>query len=83
MLQGRVDELEAERRRMLDLLLGRVVPNRRAEVRAVETTEERPIVDAEQGEPASFSTPFDSTKARFRAAHKGGAIPAEYKARMN
>lgn len=89
LLQARVEELDAERLRLLNLLLEGAVPARQTPVRATERSiEEQPepstdTTTAEQGTPVAYSTPFDRTKARFNAAHKGGRIPAEFRARMS
>lgn len=86
-MQERVDALTRDRDRVLDVLLGGAVPNRRQEIAQVEqreTEETRSTVEAaDQGTPINYSTPFDSKVTRFRQAHKNGSIPARYRARSN
>lgn len=88
--ERRLTATDTERLRLLDLVLGGAVPDRREHIRVVEApqrqTEEvetHAERNPEQGAPASYTTPFDRTQARFRTAFKGGAIPAAFKARMN
>lgn len=85
MLEDRVAELDAERKRYLDLLLGGAVPDRRTEIAKAERSEpeETTPVSIEQGTPVAYTTPLDRVQARFRLAHKNGRIPAQYKARTN
>jgi hypothetical protein len=88
--EKRLTAADAERLRLLDLLLGGAVPDRRPVVAQTRTVEPeiddgiRPITNNEdQGTQASFSTPFDRVLSRFDAAHKGGKIPVKFQARTN
>lgn len=86
LMQNRVDELTRDRDRVLDILLGGAVPDRRPEIRAVERQtddepETGPAAATEQAQ--SYANPFDSIEKRFDRAFAGGVIPATFKARMN
>lgn len=85
--ERRWNVVDAERLRLLDLLLGRAAPERRVALEAG-----LPGVEPEDGirpmgqgseVSTSFTTPIDRVLARFDQAHRGGRIPVQFKARMN
>lgn len=82
-LQKQCASLEAERKMLLERLLGS--PERREEVkepvRAVVVAAE---TKASDGAPQSFSTPFDRIERRFDAALHGGELMSQkFRARVN
>lgn len=83
LMQTRVDELTRDRDRVLDILLSGAVPDRRPEIRAVETQERQPEPEPEQGAPQSYTTGFDSVLSRFDQTFRNGKIPDTFKARAN
>jgi hypothetical protein len=84
LMQQRINELELEKRQLLDRLLARVTPERRMAVAPVEEPEARAAAPiAEQGVPQSYTTPFDRIEARFAAVHKNGVYPEKFRARYN
>ena len=80
--EQRLEQVNAERERLLALLLARPEPMQPPPVAAVEAIQEPVNVEQEQGEPAAFSTPFDRLGNRFEQARKSGTIPAQFKARI-
>ena len=96
--QKRLDAADAERVRLLDLLLGGAVPNRRqesalagvdasrADGREAGVTQE--AFESGTSSPArpveAFSTPFDRMERRFAQTFPQGAkIPAKFMAKVN
>lgn len=88
--ERRLTKAEEERQRYLDMLLAGAVPDRRPEIRAAERQQERETDEepepreapAEQTAPRSYSNPFDSLEKRFDKTFAGGAVPAQFKARI-
>lgn len=72
---------EAERRRLLDLLLRDTTPVRRQAATVTEDDGIRAVTSPEEGSAVAFTTPIDRVLSRFDQAHKGGKIPAQFKAR--
>ena len=88
--ERRCAAVDAERRRLLDLLLSPPVPAEEMRAKTVvqrvaEVESERATVAVvESAEPIAFSTPFDRVLNRFDAVRQGkGRIPEQYRARMN
>ena len=87
--QKRLDAADAERVRLLDLLLGGAVPpDRRREIAAVEAADESGNASVSVSVPArpveAFSTPFDRMERRFAQTFPQGAkIPAKFMAKVN
>ena len=96
--QKRLEAADAERTRLLDLLLAGAVPDRRREIavagadslradgRETGTTQES--LESETSSPArpveAFSTPFDRVERRFSQTFPQGAkIPAKFIAKVN
>ena len=86
--QKRLDAADAERVRLLDLLLDGAAPDRRREIAAVEMADEAGNASVSVSVPArpveAFSTPFDRMERRFAQTFPQGAkIPAKFMARVN
>ncbi len=86
--QKRLDAADAERVRLLDLLLDGAAPDRRREIAAVEMADEAGNASVSVSVPArpveAFSTPFDRMERRFAQTFPQGAkIPAKYMAKVN
>ncbi len=96
--QKRLEAADAERVRLLDLLLGGAVPDRRREIagagvdvsradgREAGATQE--ALESGTSSPArqveAFSTPFDRMERRFAQTFPQGAkIPAKFMAKVN
>ena len=86
--QKRLEAADAERVRLLDLLLGGAVPDRRRDIAAVEAADESGNASVSVSVPArpveAFSTPFDRMERRFAQTFPQGAkIPAKFMAKVN
>lgn len=83
--EARFAVVDAERRELLDRLLGDPRDHVRvSQARAVERVEEEPVEQSDvQGTPVSFSTPFDRVLTRFDDARRGGKVSPQFRARMN
>lgn len=85
--QKQLGEANAERQRLLDLLLSGAVPDRRQEIEQVN----KPVLTMEQelraglhesqGSVTPFTTPFDRLNSNFAKAFPTGGVPAKFKAR--
>ena len=84
----RLNQVNAERIRLLEIVLnGGPESNRAEQIKEVEKEVEkpaddgiRPIVAPSETPIEGFTTPFDRLNVRFDLARKGG-IPAKFKAR--
>ena len=89
--ERRLTASDAERQRLLDLLLAGAVPDRTKQIQQAAAaayagglagTEKMEEIDNESCQPVSFTTPFDRVLDRFGTTFGKGPIPAKFRARV-
>jgi hypothetical protein len=86
--ERRLVSSDAERQRVIDILLFGAVPDHTKQIQAVESTEDvksigpAEEIDNESCQPVSFTTPFDRVLTRFDGAFSRRPKPAQFKARV-
>ena len=87
--ERRLEEANAERRRLLDLLLEGSAERARTREMALRAEVDAMGTEPDGGAPPpggspvlNFSTPFDRLEKRFDQAHAGGRIDKRFKARV-
>lgn len=87
----RLTASDAERQRLLDLLLSGAVPDRTKQIQqaaaaayvgGIAGTEHLEEIDNDSKQPVPFSTPFDRVLDRFGTTFGKGPIPAKFRARV-